>query len=221
MVDESLAFADVGLTVAREPRAQGARRQRVRAQGPQEAFGVIGIGARQWDQDPDRRPGRDRARAHALPEGLGEPPEQLQSSIDPTDVASEATGQFVLGQALALVQLAHEQRLLECREGMGVGAGEHGDQRVRQVPAKGLHSRGIPTQPSQGRNTPIAIDQDQTPPVFCGDRKTWHELTTTLERATERLHGTGYLDAQAGIAQVQAVQVEFAVAEVRVVMRER
>ena len=33
VVDESLAFADVSLTVAREPRAQGARRQRLRAQG--------------------------------------------------------------------------------------------------------------------------------------------------------------------------------------------
>ena len=56
MTDETLAQDGAGLLVARKPRPQGARRQRVRAQGLQEAFGVIGIGARQGDEYARGRP---------------------------------------------------------------------------------------------------------------------------------------------------------------------
>ena len=120
----------------------------------------------------------------------------------------------MLGHALALMQLAHEQRLLDRREGMGMGAREPRDQRIRQVAGKGLHPRRVPPQPLQGGDAPIAIDQDQASIVPACNDKTRHELAAAIERAGQRLHGAGGLKAQVGIAQVQAVDIAFAVSRV-------
>ena len=63
MIDEALAFAGAGLAVAREPRAQGAGGQRVRAQGLQETSGTLGVGARQHRECRGVLGGGDRRRA--------------------------------------------------------------------------------------------------------------------------------------------------------------
>ena len=214
MIDEALAFAGAGLAVAREPRAQGARGQRVRAQGLQETSGVIGVGARQRNEHARGRPQREGAYAQRLGERLRQAVKQGQPATHPAYVAPAMAGHLLLGQALDGGQFPQPPGLLNRRPRPSLGAGERENQACGQIDCARLDADGIPPQAPQGGHTPIAVEQDKlrAPGEDCGQARL--TLTIALQRLPQPLQGPGVGQPQIGIAQVQAVQVEFAVAKV-------
>ncbi len=120
----------------------------------------------------------------------------------------------MLRQPQAVHELAHQQRLLDRREGAHVGARQHAEQALGQVTRPTLHPRGVAAEPAQGGNAPIAIDQHQTFGAVTGlgrgigHRNARDDLAAALDRTGELLHRARLHQAGAGKAQIQAMQVE-------------
>ena len=104
-------------------------------------------------------------------------------------------------------EFAQQQRLFDGGKGAPLGAGEHADERLGEITGPALDQRGVTTQPAQGGNAPIAIDEHQAFAAGLGHRNAGDHLAAALDRAGEALHRVRLEQPRAGKAQFQAVQV--------------
>lgn len=214
MGDQTLARGAVGVLVVLKPEMPFPGGQRRRAQRAQDALRVFGVGARQRGEHPGGGPGRELTVAHGSEGRLGQPGEQLQPPAHPTDIASAPASQFVLGQPQTLDELAQEQRLLDRGEAAPLGAAEHGDDGLGEVTGPAFDAGGIATEPAQGRDAPIAVDQYQSLAICIGHGNAGDQLAAPLDGAGEVLDRARLHEARIGKAQFHAVQVEFQVLRV-------
>jgi hypothetical protein len=119
----------------------------------------------------------------------------------------------MLRQRKAVNQLAHQQRLLDRREGPALAARQHAKQGLGQAARPALDPHGVAAEPAQRRDTPIAVDQDQAVTATglrrgIGHRNARHKLATALDRAGDPLYRTRLDQAGARKAQLQAMQIK-------------
>ncbi len=81
-------FQVVGLLIVLIPGVQLAGGERVALQGGEQRLSMVVVGARQRDQHPAGRPGRELAPADGREQRLGQILHQAQPAVDPTHIAT-------------------------------------------------------------------------------------------------------------------------------------
>ena len=200
-----------GTWVVLEPPGQFASGQRCRLEGIEQDAGMVGVGARQRRQDARGGPSRERAIPYGLQQRVGQAAHQVEAATDPAHVASGLSRHFPLCHALTLNQFLQQQAFFDRGQRPLPMAGEEGQQALRQRAGPGFNPGGIPTQPAQGFDAPVAIDQDQAGAVHFADGDARHQLPALFDGAGQGCHRPRDDQACRGKAQVQSVQVDFVI----------
>jgi hypothetical protein len=214
VADQTVAGGVARSLVMHEPAAQRAGGQRRVEQCRKHSLGVCGVVAHQRGHHAGGCPARQPALAHRRESRVGEPAEQLQAPAHPAGITPAAAGELVLRQRQTMNQLAHQQRLLDRREGPALAARQHAEQGLGQAARPALDPRGIAAEAAQRRDTPIAIDQDQALAAATGLRRggerrnARHNLAPALDRTGDPLHRARLHQAGARKTQLQAMQIK-------------
>ena len=213
MADHPLAHRARSVLVVVEPALQFPGGQRCHRQCRQQRVGMRGVGARQRHHHPGGRPRRQLARTYRRQRRFRKAHQQLQPPADPTHVAPTPAGQLVLRQALALHQLAQQQRFLDAGERTVLRARQHPQHRFGQPAVPLLDAGGVAAEPAQRGDAAIAVDQHQ---VFCvraarlagGHHDAGHDLAATFDGVGDPIHRRRFHQTAGGEAQVEAMQVK-------------
>ena len=170
-----------------------------------------GIGTRQRHHHPGGRPRRQLARTYRRQRRIGQTRQQLQPPADPADVSPAPASQLVLRQALALHQLAQQQRLLNAGERAILRARQHPQHCLGQAARPLLDGGRVATEPAQRGDAPIAVDQHPWVRTGTAGRcrhDAGYDLAAPLDGLGDPRHRLRVHQAAGGEAQVQLVQVK-------------
>jgi hypothetical protein len=106
-------------------------------------------------------------------------------------------------------EFAQQQRFFQRRERPRAGPRQDREQSLGEIARPGFHPRGVPPEPAQGQDAPVAVDQHQALAVRRGHHDARNELAILFNgpgQAGDRLR---LQQPRLGEAQFETVQIDF------------